>query len=108
VLHAGAEPITWVSLTGELQRDWGRLATVQGIVEVVITNESARIELMQTRTTELRMKVLLALILTGQFMAVLDASIVNVAIPTIRLDLRASGSDLQLMSRAMSSPTRFC
>ena len=34
-----------------------------------------------------RMKVLLALILTGQFMAVLDASIVNVAIPTIRLDL---------------------
>jgi EmrB/QacA subfamily drug resistance transporter len=44
-----------------------------------------------------RMMLLLALILTGQFMAVLDASIVNVAIPTIRLDLRASGSDLQLI-----------
>jgi MFS family permease len=44
-----------------------------------------------------RMKVLLALILTGQFMAVLDASIVNVAIPTIRRDLGASGSDLQLI-----------
>src|SRR4029077_19910483 len=44
-----------------------------------------------------RMKALLALILTGQFMAVLDASIVNVAIPTIRLDLGASGSDLQLI-----------
>src|SRR5450631_1718503 len=44
-----------------------------------------------------RMKVLLALILTGQFMAVLDASIVNVAIPTIRVDLQASGSDLQLI-----------
>ena len=44
-----------------------------------------------------RMKVLLALVLTGQFMAVLDASIVNVAIPTIRLDLGASGSDLQLI-----------
>src|SRR6266481_6774153 len=44
-----------------------------------------------------RMKLLLALILTGQFMAVLDASIVNVAIPTIRLDLTASGSDLQLI-----------
>ena len=43
------------------------------------------------------MKVLLVLILTGQFMAVLDASIVNVAIPTIRLDLGASGSDLQLI-----------
>jgi MFS family permease len=44
-----------------------------------------------------RVRVLLALILTGQFMAVLDASIVNVAIPTIRLDLWASGSDLQLI-----------
>jgi EmrB/QacA subfamily drug resistance transporter len=44
-----------------------------------------------------RQKVLLALILTGQFMAVLDASIVNVAIPTIRVDLGASGSDLQLI-----------
>ena len=44
-----------------------------------------------------RMKILLALILTGQFMAVLDASIVNVAIPTIRVDLQASGSDLQLI-----------
>ena len=43
------------------------------------------------------MKILLALILTGQFMAVLDASIVNVAIPTIRVDLQASGSDLQLI-----------
>ena len=40
------------------------------------------------------MKILLALILTGQFMAVLDASIVNVAIPTIRADLNASGPDL--------------
>src|SRR5712691_8939358 len=44
-----------------------------------------------------RLKVLLALILTGQFMAVLDASIVNVAIPTIRSELGASGSDLQLI-----------
>jgi EmrB/QacA subfamily drug resistance transporter len=44
-----------------------------------------------------RLKILLALILTGQFMAVLDASIVNVAIPTIRVDLQASGSDLQLI-----------
>src|SRR5438876_4742979 len=44
-----------------------------------------------------RQKLLLALILTGQFMAVLDASIVNVAIPTIRRDLAASGSDLQLI-----------
>jgi hypothetical protein len=44
-----------------------------------------------------RMKLLLALILTRQFTAVLDACIVNVAMPTIRRDLRASGSDVQLI-----------
>ncbi|MBD0692913.1 MFS transporter [Streptomyces sp. CBMA123] len=41
--------------------------------------------------------LLLALILCGQFMAVLDASIVNVAVPTIRTDLGASGAALQLV-----------
>ena len=55
-----------------------------------------------------RMKVLLALILTGQFMAVLDASIVNVAIPTIRLDLRAPVRTSSLSSRATSSPMPSC
>jgi EmrB/QacA subfamily drug resistance transporter len=44
-----------------------------------------------------RQQLLLVLILTGQFMAVLDASIVNVAIPTIRADLHATGADLQLI-----------
>src|SRR6476661_483446 len=42
-------------------------------------------------------RTVLALILTGQLMAVLDASIVIVAIPTIRLDLHATGADLQLI-----------
>ncbi|MFI6157319.1 MFS transporter [Kitasatospora sp. NPDC051170] len=40
---------------------------------------------------------LLALVLCGQFMAVLDGSIVNVAVPTIRTDLGASGAALQLV-----------
>ena len=40
---------------------------------------------------------LLALLLTGQFMALLDVSIVNVAAPTLRTDLHASGSGLQLV-----------
>jgi EmrB/QacA subfamily drug resistance transporter len=44
-----------------------------------------------------RQQLVLAVVLTGQFMAVLDASIVNVAIPTIRKDLGASGADLQLI-----------
>ncbi|WP_083977092.1 MFS transporter [Kitasatospora azatica] len=47
------------------------------------------------RTT--RPGLLLALILTGQFMAVLDVAIVNVAAPTIRVDLHASGAALQMV-----------
>jgi MFS family permease len=41
--------------------------------------------------------VLLAIVLAAQFMALLDASIVNVAIPTIQASLRASGASLQLV-----------
>ncbi|MHA6759899.1 MFS transporter [Streptacidiphilus sp. PAMC 29251] len=41
--------------------------------------------------------LLLGLILTGQFMAVLDVFIVNVAAPVIRTDLHTSGSALQLI-----------
>jgi len=40
---------------------------------------------------------LLTILLTGQFMAILDVSIVNVAAPTIRTDLSASGARLQLI-----------
>jgi MFS family permease len=39
----------------------------------------------------------LAIVLGGQFMAILDVSIVNVAAPTIRSDLGTSGSALQLI-----------
>jgi MFS family permease len=41
--------------------------------------------------------ILLAIVLTGQFMALVDASIVNVAIPTIHASLGASGASLQLV-----------
>ena len=40
---------------------------------------------------------LLAVLLAGQFMALLDVTIVNVAMPSIRGDLHASGSALQLI-----------
>ncbi|MCT9929297.1 MFS transporter [Planotetraspora sp. A-T 1434] len=40
---------------------------------------------------------LLTVILAGQFMAILDVSIVNVAAPTMRADLGAGGSALQLV-----------
>src|SRR5277367_3029861 len=38
VAQAGAQPISWVSLACELQRDWGRLETVPAIVEIVLTD----------------------------------------------------------------------
>jgi MFS family permease len=41
--------------------------------------------------------VLLAIVLAGQFMAVLDASVVNVAAPSIHAGLHASGGGLQLV-----------
>ena len=39
----------------------------------------------------------LAVVLTGQFMAVLDASVVNVAAPSIHASLHTSGGGLQLV-----------
>jgi MFS family permease len=39
---------------------------------------------------------ILTVLLLGQFMAILDVSIVNVAAPTLRADLHASGAGLQL------------
>jgi MFS family permease len=41
--------------------------------------------------------LMLIVLLAGQFMALLDVTIVNVAMPTIRLDLHTSGSALQLI-----------
>lgn len=41
--------------------------------------------------------LMLTVLLAGQFMAILDATIVNVAMPTIGTDLHASGAGLQLV-----------
>jgi nicotinamidase-related amidase len=38
VMQAGAQPISWVSLACELQRDWARPETVPAIVEIVLTD----------------------------------------------------------------------
>ena len=37
IVQAGARPISWVGLAGELQRDWGRVDTVGDIVDIVLT-----------------------------------------------------------------------
>src|ERR1700675_4644377 len=38
VAQAGGQPISWVSLACELQRDWARQDTVQAIIEIVLTD----------------------------------------------------------------------
>ena len=38
VIQAGGQPISWVSLACELQRDWARQETVPAVVEIVLTD----------------------------------------------------------------------
>jgi nicotinamidase-related amidase len=38
IVQAGAQPIGWVSLACELQRDWARAATVREVVDIVLTS----------------------------------------------------------------------
>ncbi|HEX3826049.1 MAG TPA: isochorismatase family protein [Sporichthyaceae bacterium] len=38
IVQAGAQPISWVSLACELQRDWARGATVGDVVDIVLTS----------------------------------------------------------------------
>src|ERR1700737_2982422 len=37
VAQAGGKPISWVSLAGELQRDWAREETVPQVIQIVLT-----------------------------------------------------------------------
>lgn len=38
IAQAGAQPVSWVSLACELQRDWARTDTVPQVVDVVLTS----------------------------------------------------------------------
>ena len=38
ISQAGAQPISWVSLACELQRDWARIETVPDVVDIVLTS----------------------------------------------------------------------
>ena len=38
VIQAGGQPISWVALAVELQRDWARQGTVAAIIEIVLTD----------------------------------------------------------------------
>ena len=37
VIQAGGQPVTWVALAVELQRDWAREETVAKVIEIVLT-----------------------------------------------------------------------
>ena len=37
VVQAGAQPVTWVALAVELQRDWAREETVGDVIDIVLT-----------------------------------------------------------------------
>jgi MFS family permease len=62
-----------------------------------ILTRQAHAGLLAPRERALRPGLVLAIVLAGQFMAVLDASIVNVAAPSIHASLHASGAGLQLI-----------
>ena len=38
MLQAGGQPVSWVSLAVELQRDWARPDTVAAVIEIVLTD----------------------------------------------------------------------
>jgi len=38
VMQAGGQPVSWVSLAVELQRDWARQDTVQAVIDIVLTD----------------------------------------------------------------------
>jgi nicotinamidase-related amidase len=42
VTQAGGKPISWVSLTCELQRDWARQETVSGFVRILFTDRLSK------------------------------------------------------------------
>jgi nicotinamidase-related amidase len=44
VIQAGGQPISWVSLAVELQRDWARQETVEAVIEIVLTERLAKEE----------------------------------------------------------------
>jgi hypothetical protein len=37
IVRAGAQPISWVSLACQRQRDWNRADTVADVVDIVLT-----------------------------------------------------------------------
>jgi nicotinamidase-related amidase len=42
VIQAGGKPVGWVSLAAELQRDWARDETAEGVGEIVLTERLLR------------------------------------------------------------------
>ena len=43
VVQAGGQPVSWVALAVELQRDWAREATVADVIEIVLTERLLKV-----------------------------------------------------------------
>jgi MFS family permease len=67
------------------------------MTNILTRDARVRTAALAPRDRPVRPGLVLAIVLVGQFMAVLDASIVNVAAPSIHASLRASGASLQLI-----------
>ena len=44
VIQAGGQPVSWVALAVELQRDWARQDTVQAVIDIVLTDRLSKEE----------------------------------------------------------------
>jgi nicotinamidase-related amidase len=44
VMQAGGQPVSWVALAVELQRDWARQDTVAAVIEIVLTDRLSKEE----------------------------------------------------------------
>ena len=41
IVAAGAQPITWLAMTGELQRDWARTETLVAVAQILFEHAGA-------------------------------------------------------------------
>src|SRR5580693_8971259 len=65
-----------------------------------LPRKSASIEMAGQAMTDLRRWLVLCVVLMGTFLAILDVSIVNVAIPSIRADLHATYGEIEFVVSA--------
>ena len=112
VLQAGGQPVSWVSLAVELQRDWARQDTVQAVIEIVLTDRLLKEEAIarpgrkevvdvmpdaasDNNSARDRSWLILGVIGLAQLMVVLDITVMNIALPSAQRALGFTTADRQ-------------